>query len=161
MLRERLRNWLGITETERKIVELSEQVSSIGETLKTQLIELQNLVGDLKSSKAERDVVKELEFRLMELEKEIRMLEKLSLPKMKVIGVSEEEQIKAKIIEILSARETITVSELQSLVGCGWKKFYDALKELEKEKKIVKKREGRRVVLSLSHSDVSLNTESV
>ena len=95
--------------------------------------------------------MEELSFRVDELEREVRVLEKFSLPKMQVPNVSQEEQLKAKILAILSAREQLTISELQSLTGVGWKKLYEALKELEKENKVSREKKKRKVVVKLTN----------
>lgn len=136
MIRERLRSWLGIDETDKKITELVKEVSLVRENLEAEIEELKQLIKQLSETKAERETVKELSFRIDELEREVRALEKFSLPQMEIPGVSQKEQLKTKILTILSAREQLTISELQSLTGVGWKKLYEALKELEKEKKI-------------------------
>ena len=149
MIRERLRSWLGIDKTDKKVEELVKEVSLVRENLEAQITELKQLIKQLSDSKAEREIVKELSFRIDELEREIRALEKFSLPQMEVPNVSQEEQLKAKILTILSAREQLTISELQSLVGVGWKKLYEALKELEKEKQLMKTRKGRHVILKI------------
>ena len=136
MIRERLRSWLGIDKTDKKVEELVKEVSLVRENLEAQITELKQLIKQLSDSKAGREIVKELSFRIDELEREIRALEKFSLPQMEIQGVSQKEQLKTKILTILSAREQLTISELQSLTGVGWKKLYKALRELEKEEKI-------------------------
>ncbi|GAB6136796.1 hypothetical protein [Thermococcus prieurii] len=61
---------------------------------------------------------------------------------MEVPRVSQEEQLKAKILTVLSVGEQLTISELQSLVKIDRKKLYGALKELEKEKQLMKIRKS-------------------
>ena len=150
MIRERLRSWLGIDKTDKKVEELVKEVSLVRENLEAQITELKQLIKQLSDSKAEREIVKELSFRIDELEREIRALEKFSLPQMEISTVSREEQLKAKILTILSAREQLTISELQSLSGSGWKKLYKALRELEKEKKVKITPQGKRKMISLT-----------
>ncbi len=155
MIRERLRSWLGIDETDKKVEELTKEISLVRENLEAQITELKQLVKQLSEMKAERETVKELSFRVDELEREIKALEKFSLPQMEIPGVSQEEQLKTKILTILSLREELTISELQSLVGVGWKKLYEVLKELEKEKKIHRiekrcKKTKRRVIIKIA-----------
>lgn len=150
MLKERIRKWLELDKTDKKLEELAKKVSLIRENLEKQTAEIKQLIEELSETKAERDVVKELASRIDELEREIRMLEKFSLPKLKIQGISNEEQLKTKILTILSARGRTTISELQSLTGVGWKKFYKTLKELEKEKRIkIIKSKGRQKIVSL------------
>lgn len=149
MIRERLRRWLGIDETDKKVEELAREVSLVRENLEVEIKELRKLVKQLTEDKAERELVKEISFRIDGLEREIRALEKFSLPKMEIPTVSQEEQLKEKILTILSAREQLTMSELQSLVGVGWKKLYEALRELEKENKVTREKKKRKVVVKL------------
>lgn len=151
MIRERLRSWLGIGETDKKITELVKEVSLVRENLEAEIEELKQLIKQLSETKAERETVKELSFRIDELEREVRALEKFSLPKMEIPGVSQKEQLKTKILTILSAREQLTISELQSLTGVGWKKLYEALKELEKENKVSREKKKRKVVVKLTN----------
>lgn len=150
MIRERLRSWLGINETDKKIDELAKEIPLVRENLEAQITELKQLIEQLSETKAEREIVKELAFRIDELEREVRALEKFSLPKMEVPGVSQDEQLKAKIITILSVREQLTISELKSLTGIGWKKLYEVLKELEKENKVAREKKKRKVVVKLT-----------
>lgn len=150
MIRERLRNWLGIDETNKKLDELAKELSLVRENLETQIIELKRLIEQLSNAKAEREVVKELAFRIDELEREVRALEKFSLPKTTISGVSPDEKVKIKILTILSMREQLTISELQSLVGVGWKKLYESLRELEKENKVIREKKKRKVVVRLT-----------
>lgn len=149
MIHERLRSWLGIDETDKKIDELAKEISLVRENLEAQITELRQLIKQLSETKAEGEIVKELNFRIDELEREIRALEKFSLPKMEIPGTSQEEQLKNKILTILSARGQLTISELQSLVGVGWKKLYEALRELEKENKVSREKKKRKVVVKL------------
>jgi len=149
MIRERLRSWLGIDETDKKLDEMAKEVSLVRENLERQITELKQLIKQLSETKAGREIVKELAFRIDELEREVRALEKFSLPKMEIPGASQEEQLKNKILTILSAREQLTISELKSLTGVGWKKLYEALRELEKENKVSREKKKRKVVVKL------------
>lgn len=66
------------------------------ENLEAQITELKRLIEQLSNAKAEREVIKEPAFRIDELERELRALEKYSLPKMEVPAVSQEEQLKKR-----------------------------------------------------------------
>ena len=149
MIRERLRSWLGIDKTDKKVMELAKEISLVRENLETQITELKQLIRQLSDSKVGREIVEELSFRIDELEREVRALEKFSLPKTTIPGVSPDEEVKMRILTILSTREQLTISELQSLTGVGWKKLYEALRELEKENKVSREKKKRKVIVKL------------
>ncbi len=147
MIRERLRNWLGIEENASELVKLKSELSLLRENLETQISQLREDIEASLAGKVEGEVVEELFFRIDELERELRVLEKYSLPRASVEGISQEEMLKQKILDVLSAREELTVSELQSLSGVGWKKFYKVLRELEREGKLKREKIKRKTII--------------
>ena len=147
MIRERLRKWLGIEENSSELSILKTELSLLRENLNTQISQLRSELERQLENKVEREELNEILFRIDELERGLRMLEKYSLPQARVEGISQEEMLKQKILDILSTREEITISELQSLVGCGWKKLYQLLRELEKEGKLRREKKKGRVIL--------------
>ena len=164
MIRERLRKWLGIEENASKLADLKKELSLIRENLENQISQLRAELETQLKDKVEREELNELLFRLDELEREVRVLEKYSLPKASIEGISQEEILKQKILDILSAREELSISELQSLSGVGWKKFYKVLKELEKEGRLKKRKEKGKVLITMlpqaSSSDTSSRTRT-
>jgi len=147
MIRERLRKWLGIEENTSELSILREELSLLRENLTAQISQLREEIETALAGKVERDELKEILSRIDELERELRLLEKYSLPKASVQGISQEEMLKQKILDILSTREEVSISELHSLVGCGWKKLYQLLKELEKEGQLKREKKKGRVIL--------------
>ncbi|MFA4647864.1 DUF977 family protein [Pyrococcus kukulkanii] len=147
MIREKLRRWLGIEENASELTKLKNELSLLRETLNAQISQLRSEIEEKLKDKVEREELNELIFRLDELEREIRLLEKYSLPRTHIEGISQEEILKEKIMDILSAREEITISELQSLMGCGWKKLYQLLRELEKEGRLRREKKKGRVII--------------
>ncbi|ABN58509.1 leucine zipper and winged helix DNA-binding domain [Pyrococcus abyssi virus 1] len=147
MIRERLRKWLGIEDNASKLTDLKKELFLIKENLENQISQLRAELETQLKDKVEREELNELLFRLDELEREVKLLEKYSLLNARVGEISHKEMLKQKILDILSTREEITISELQSLVGCGWKKLYQLLKELEKEEKLRREKKKGRVIL--------------
>jgi len=147
MIREKLRRWLGIEENASEVSNLKNELSLLRENIEAQISRLRSEIETALADKVEREELNELLFRLDELEREIKLLEKYSLPNARIEGISQEEMLKQKILDILSAREEITISELQSLVGCGWKKLYQVLRELEKEGNIQRAKIKRKTII--------------
>lgn len=142
-----MRRWLGIEENASEVSNLKNELSLLRENIEAQISRLRSEIETALADKVEREELNELLFRLDELEREIKLLEKYSLPNARIEGISQEEMLKQKILDILSAREEITISELQSLVGCGWKKLYQVLRELEKEGNIQRAKIKRKTII--------------
>jgi len=149
MLREKVRSWLGLNELERKINLLEKELVSTRETINLVKKELEESIGRLESEKVAKSSFEEVIARLERLEKRLDMVVKVSAPQCKIQELSNAEEIKKAILEILSTGNRVTVSELKSLLGISTRQLYKVLSELEKSKKVKKEREGKRVFIKL------------
>ena len=149
MLREKIRSWLGLDELEEKINLLEEELVSTMETINMVKKELEESIGRLESEKVAKSSFEEVIARLEGLEKRLDMIVKVSASQQKVKELSNAEEIEKAILEVLSAGNKVTVSELKSLLGISTRQLYKVLSGLEKSKKVKKEREGKKVFIKL------------
>lgn len=83
------------------------------------------------------------------LEKEMQFIRQLSMTLRPIREFSTMEELKEEILRIVSSGENINISELKSLLNVSWRKLYNALSELEKEKKIKREKEKNKVIIEL------------
>ncbi|ASJ03820.1 hypothetical protein A3L09_10705 (plasmid) [Thermococcus profundus] len=146
----------------RRLLNLSEEVDQLKqelskvENLEQRLNELEEQIKVLEAKTAPIQEVQEVKKTLQQLQTEVHNLTVFSLMESNKEKNSSLENLKKTIIELLSRGEVKSMTELKKMTGASWRELYAALKELEKEKKIMKKRKKKRVVVTLT----SVNTEA-
>jgi len=163
MIREKLRKWLGLVETDKKLSELEDTLISKLENLETELSSLKAEVQTLAETKAEGEELKSILHRMEKIEKELSFIHQLSMTLKPVREFSTMEEVKGEILKIISSGEEVNISELKTLLNVSWRKLYNALSELEKEKKLKRKKKKGKVIISMpqaSSSGTSSHRES-
>lgn len=149
MIKKKLREWLGLAETDEKLSKLENKLISELENINAELSSLKAEIQALAETKADGEELKLILQRMEKLEKEMQFIRQLSMTLRPIREFSTMEELKEEILRIVSSGENINISELKSLLNVSWRKLYNALSELEKEKKIKREKEKNKVIIEL------------
>ncbi|KUH34006.1 hypothetical protein APY94_03795 [Thermococcus celericrescens] len=151
---------------EAKIDDIEEQIEGIHKIIDELVYEINIAFMDSAEVNSLAEKIDFLEQQVNELEKlmfraqylieglavRVFTLEQVSGPKTVVIRRSETEEVKNRILDVLLDGRPRSMSELQKEVNVSSRKFYDSFNKLLREGKVKKKKEGNKVIVTLSNN---------
>jgi len=150
MIKEKVREWLGIVENEKEISKLKNELVSTLENLEDEISNLRVEIQTLAETKADGEELKSILHRMEKIEKELQFIMQISIASKQVREFSTMEELKEEILKIASSGEDVNISELKTLLNVSWRKLYKAISELEKEGKIKREKKKGKVTVSLA-----------
>jgi len=149
VMREKLKKWLGINELECKLDKLQNEKLVIMKTIE----DIQNDVKLLKKELTEMDMCKvnieNLNDRIMQIENKLDELKTFQYSLDIINAESSEEDIETTILNIIQNEKDVCISDLLSYTNLNTRELYKILDNLEKSKKLKRKRKGKKVIIEL------------
>jgi len=150
MIKEKLKEWLGIVKNEKEISKLRNELVSKLENLENEISTLRVEIQTLAETKADGEELKSILHRMEKIEKELQFIMQISIASKQVREFSTMEELKEEILKIASSGEDVNMSELKTLLNISWRKLYKAISELEKEGKLKREKKKGKVTVSLA-----------